>query len=132
MDILHWLQWFENLFIWSLITGIYDQNNKSNEIKIFELNLKNNDIYIAFYSLGIITWFFHSGYYLILRTEDFINRKKQPLSITKGILGLAESNQWGSLKKFLPRVKKLSINRVSNNDGKSALHYAIEKFFQNY
>eukprot|EP01084_Bolivina_argentea_P152399 265871_1 len=130
IDILMWIHWFEDLLLWAIITGICHQQKSY----IFDAQYSewdkiwNYKTYTAFYSLGIITWFFSGAYFLVLRIEDFIEKTKQPLSISQGILGLAESGEWNSLDKFLPRMKKISINRKNLLDNnKTAIHYAIEQ-----
>jgi len=131
IDMLSWLHWFEDLVLWAVLTGICDQQPEYTESSIMSPAGLRDAIwtqrrYEAFYALGIICWFFSGCYFLVLRFEDFLDRNNSSLSITQGILGLAASGQWDSLDKFLPRMKKMSINR-SDALKKTALHYAIEQ-----
>eukprot|EP00485_Elphidium_margaritaceum_P005988 CAMPEP_0202696946 /NCGR_PEP_ID=MMETSP1385-20130828/10268_1 /ASSEMBLY_ACC=CAM_ASM_000861 /TAXON_ID=933848 /ORGANISM="Elphidium margaritaceum" /LENGTH=577 /DNA_ID=CAMNT_0049353267 /DNA_START=824 /DNA_END=2557 /DNA_ORIENTATION=+ len=133
LDLLCWLHWFEDMLLWAVITGFCDQQPSQSDHTILSPpnlwpQIWTQPRYEAFYALGIICWFFGGGYFLVLRWEDFIDPQKQSLSITQGILGLAESGQWESLEKFLPRMKKMSVNRKNLlNEGKTALHYAVEQ-----
>ena len=91
IDMLFWLHWFEDLILWAVITGICDQQPDQGDNSIMAPpNLWDQiwDVprYEAFYALGIITWFFGGSYYLVLRIEEFIEKKNTPLSITQGMI----------------------------------------------
>ena len=74
IDLLQWLQWFEDLVMWAIVTGICDQMPSTSDDTL----LVPSDIwgqiwtkprFEGFYALGIISWAFGGGYYMVLRTE---------------------------------------------------------------
>ena len=63
IDMLFWLHWFEDLLLWSIITGICNQTPLHSDDGIMAPSDMCKQIwteprYEAFYALGIITWFF--------------------------------------------------------------------------